>query len=735
MSAIFTLKKRKPALFFLSLSKSESMDIKPNSMFSLAADIVANTSLSVFLTGKAGSGKTTFLHQIKDSVDKNVVVAAPTGVAAINAGGVTLHSLLQLPFEPFTPDMEGRKKLDYHSKFRKSKIELIRELELLIIDEVSMLRADMLDAIDYVLRKYRNNSQPFGGVQMLFIGDLFQLPPVVQNEEWKILSKYYASPFFFHAQALNGNMPIYIELKTIYRQSDEQFIGILNRIRNNRASEADLQTLNAKYDPLFRSLEDDQYITLCTHNYKADQINKTELERLPGKSYSFSGDVKGNFSESLYPTDLELNLKVGAQIMFVKNDSGENRRYYNGKLGKVVALSEKGISVEFKNGSILEVEKEIWRNIRYVLNPESNEIEEEELGYFSQYPIRLAWAITIHKSQGLTFDKVIIDAGQAFAAGQVYVALSRCTTLNGIVLYSKITPSSIQTDREAIEFSKEEKPVEELEAILRREKPNYTAQRLKMAFDWSQLIYLTRSFYELVQEKKIPKQEEALGLAAMLCNRAIEQEEVTKSFIKELDHILYYQQNFQVLKDRVQKASQYFHNDILEHIARPLATHLDELKHASRVKIYLKKAKEIFAGIEAFMDKLQNIHYGNIKLTEDTSYRILQISEEIKTEETKAQKGDSKKISLALFREGRSVKEIAQERNLSVQTIENHLIDFVRTGELQANQVISQETIDSLTPMMKEYTLDSALKPIKESLPEHFSYFEIKVMLNHLNKE
>lgn len=663
-----------------------------------------------------------------------MIVAAPTGVAAINAGGVTLHSLLQLPLEPFIPDLEGKKKLDYHLRLRSAKIEMLRELELLIIDEVSMLRADMLDAIDFVLKRYRGSHQPFGGVQMLFIGDLFQLPPVVQNHEWTQLNKFYASPFFFHAQALNNNLPLYIELKFVYRQSDNRFIEILNRIRFNQATAQDLELLNAKYNASFAPTANEQYITLCTHNYRAEQINRAELSKLSSQVYSFKGDVKGNFVESSYPTELDLELKQGAQIMFVKNDTGEHRRYYNGKLATVIGLSENKIAVQLDDGYILDVEKETWKNIRYVLNEESGKIEEEELGYFAQYPIRLAWAITIHKSQGLTFDRVIIDAGQAFAAGQVYVALSRCTSLEGIVLYSRITPQSIQADEEAIRFAKQENSVEELKQILERDKPAYIAFRLRNYFDWSPLVRNTASFYQLVQEKKIPNQEEALGIASLMHEKAQLQEEIAKTFIKELDNILHHQRE-NLLRDRVCKASQYFHHQVLEHIAQPLAEHIDSLKNASRIKKYLQQVREIYAAVENFLDRLENIYYGNVKLTEGLYYQKVQLASKSAVQsvgKVKVQKGDSKRLSLTLFKEGKTIDEIAEERNLKARTIEDHLVGYIQSGEIAANELIDEQTIKSLTPLLADYALNSALTPIKESIPEQYTYFDIKVMLNHL---
>lgn len=709
-----------------------------NTVFGLAADIVSNTSHSLFLTGKAGTGKTTFLHHIRNHTDKNVIVAAPTGVAAINAGGVTLHSLLQLPFEPFIPNFEGKKKLDYHFKLRRSKIQMLQELDLLIIDEVSMLRADILDAIDHMLRRYRNNQQPFGGVQMLFIGDMFQLPPVVQSAEWEQLKHYYPSPFFFHAQVLENFPLLYIELKTIYRQQDQQFIEVLNRIRNNCASQQDLQLLNQRYNPSFKLPEKDRYIVLCTHNYKADRINSEELARLTSKEYVYRGQITGDFSENSLPTEHDLVLKEGAQVMFVKNDAGERRRYYNGKLATINRLKSDKIEVCFENGDLMELESETWSNIRYNLNMESGEIEEEVLGSFSQYPIRLAWAITIHKSQGLTFDRLVIDAGQAFAAGQVYVALSRCTSLNGIVLFSRITPQSISTDKYAIEFSTKEQDTTYLQEILKQEKPRYCAEQLKKYFDWTPFIRSLHTLNELATEKKIPKQEETQAAIALMCSRAIEQQEIAQNFIKELNRILSAPNvDISYLKERVQKGILYFHRDVQQYIIVPIEDHLSSLKNASKVKAYLKKATEIHATLLRLLERLEHVRYGDIDLAEDMTFeRIASVQKESPDTEPekkrRPEKGDSQRLTLSLFKDGVSIKDIVKERNLTVSTVEGHLAGFIFTGELSVDQLVNEEKISYLSEKLKSIDPKTSLSAIKNTLPGEYTYLDIKAVMNHL---
>ncbi len=423
--------------------------IEHNEVFDLAYRFVTETNENIFLTGKAGTGKTTFLKYLKDNCSKNIVVAAPTGVAAINAGGVTLHSLFQLPFHPFLPTKNNREELLSKIRQNKQRQQLLRKMDLLVIDEISMVRCDVMDAIDTILRHTRRNYHlPFGGVQLLCIGDLHQLPPVAQNQEWLILSEYYESPFFFDSLAIKEQLPLLIELTKIYRQKEDSFVRLLNKVRNNHMDADDFEDLHLRFDPAFRPDRDEKYITLTSHNKQADQINEQELYKLHGQAFIYKAEVEDDFPENMYPVDFELSLKEGAQVMFLKNDLVQ-RRYYNGKIGVVKELTKDKIIVDC-DGTEIEVTKETWDNSRYTLNRGDGKLEQEVLGTFTQYPLRLAWAITIHKSQGLTFEKVMIDAGAAFSSGQVYVALSRCTSLEGIVLLSKIAPSAIHSNENVI---------------------------------------------------------------------------------------------------------------------------------------------------------------------------------------------------------------------------------------------------------------------------------------------
>ncbi|MCB0476017.1 MAG: AAA family ATPase [Flavobacteriaceae bacterium] len=441
---------------------------KENVEFNNAAEFVRHTDKLVYLTGKAGTGKTTFLKYIKDTTNKNTVILAPTGVAAINAGGVTIHSFFQISFGPFVPDdsrlrttatgTENRETIYTTFRYREDKREIIENLELLIIDEISMVRADMLDVIDRILKVFRKKPYlPFGGVQVILIGDTFQLPPIADNEQWSILSQFYKTPFFFSSKIIEQNTPLYIELKKIYRQNEQEFIDLLNRVRVSQVSTNDYKVLNAKYNPTFSGNGSD-YIILATHNKIVNETNLTKLNQLTTELFTYEANVSGTFPDKHKPTDQYLKLKVGAQIMFIKNDTGEYKRYYNGKIGKIKELEEASITVIFDDESEVEVERAVWNNIEYSYNREQKKIVEGIVGTFEQFPIRLAWAITVHKSQGLTFEKVIADLGRAFAPGQVYVALSRCTSFSGLMLKTQLNSYAIKTDPRVIEFAQNETP-------------------------------------------------------------------------------------------------------------------------------------------------------------------------------------------------------------------------------------------------------------------------------------
>lgn len=426
-----------------------------NPELQLAWQFIENTGTHLFLTGKAGTGKTTFLKRLRANTPKRMVVLAPTGIAAINAGGVTIHSFFQLSFAPFVPETTFNS-AQMHYRFSKEKRNIIRSMDLLVIDEISMVRADLLDAVDAALRRYRNREKPFGGVQLLMIGDLQQLAPVVRDNEWELLKNHYETPYFFASRALRETAYMTIELKKVYRQSDTYFLSLLNKIRENKADDEVLNALNQRCQPGFRPSKEEGYIRLTTHNYQAQQVNDRELASLPGRAYSFHAEIENNFPEYSYPADEVLTIKQGAQIMFLKNDVSSEKRYYNGMIGEVVTVNETGMFVRSKdNNHEFQLLPEEWANCKYVLNEETKEITEEIEGVFRQYPIRLAWAITIHKSQGLTFERAIIDARNSFAHGQTYVALSRCKTLEGMVLESPLRREAIISDSIVDNFTKE----------------------------------------------------------------------------------------------------------------------------------------------------------------------------------------------------------------------------------------------------------------------------------------
>ena len=561
--------------------------------YHFAHDFSLYTNRSIFLTGKAGTGKTTFLHNLKKETRKQMAVVAPTGVAAINAGGTTMHSFFQLPFTPFFPTSEGRKNLIEKIHMQNHRRRVLQELELLVIDEISMVRADVLDAVDTILRHFRfRHNEPFGGVQLVFIGDMFQLSPVATDEEWRLLSQYYASPYFFHSQVILQQAPVYIELDKIFRQSNADFIRVLNEVRNNCLSDVGLKLLQSRYNPLFVPPKDDTYITLTTHNYKADRINAEELAGLKGKTYRFEAEIKGEYPEKSYPTEKTLELKIGAKVMFLKNDTEVPRRYFNGKIGVVEDVEDEAIVVRCAgDNETIELHKDVWRNIRYSTNSKTQQIQEDELGAFIQYPLRLAWAITIHKSQGLTFDKAVIDAGDAFAPGQVYVALSRCRSLEGMVLLSKINPHTIQNDRKIVDYEQNKLPAELLETQLDESKNAYRRFVLNNLFELGSAEGQISQLLKATKENEVSFNDETLPFLDNILQQTKNLREIAVRFQSQLQQILgNYPVNEDFLQGRVEAAANFFIpklDTLLETIRQSPAT-TDSRNHASEFTEGLK---------------------------------------------------------------------------------------------------------------------------------------------------
>lgn len=636
---------------------------KENVEFNNAAEFVRHTDKLIYLTGKAGTGKTTFLKFIRNTTNKNTVVLAPTGVAAINAGGVTINSFFQIPFGPFVPNdsrlrtnatgTENKETIYTTFKYSEDKRKIIENLEVLIIDEISMVRADMLDVIDKLLGVFRRKPYlPFGGVQVILIGDTFQLPPIADNEQWRILSEFYKTPFFFSSKVIEQNTPLYIELKKIYRQNEQEFIDLLNRVRVSQVTPNDFATLNAKYNPKFSGNGSD-YIILATHNNIVNETNLTKLNQLETELFTYEANITGTFPDKHKPTDLYLKLKVGAQIMFIKNDTGEYKRYYNGKIGKIKELQESSIIVVFDDAREVEVERAEWNNIKYTYDKKQKKIVEEVIGTFEQFPIRLAWAITVHKSQGLTFEKIIADLGRAFAPGQVYVALSRCTSFSGLMLKTQLNNYAIKTDPRVIEFAKNETPETLITQQLntgradfyyKKARENFVNGKIVSAFDFFKKALKYRNDIETDTFKKFV---EIQGKRLITYKSKFEQK----------------QNSYKIIEEKLKNKENEF-DDLAEHIGETInlntQQYLDEIKDLkyklsdlqinleekdqkiteqnSDIKVLLKKIEEFESSIADIQDKKNQLKTFNenqsetIESLDDTNKKNELIIKEFATE-------------------------------------------------------------------------------------------------------
>ena len=529
------------------------------SIYDFAKDIILNTDTTLFVTGRAGTGKTTLLRYVAESSQKNTVVVAPTGIAAINAGGVTIHSFFKLPFAPFIPSVIEAKKLIAGQKMRAEFRSVIRSVDMIIIDEVSMLRADILDAIDVVLRHYRNSKFPFGGVQMVFFGDMYQLPPVCVNDEWFILKDYYSTPYFFSAKVFEKQEIVCLELDKIFRQRDADFVEILNQVRNNNISKENFNRLNDRYNPDFDLENNPDFVVLTTHNAVSDDINESRLIDIDSKTFIFDAAIKGDFPEYLYPVEQQIVLKKGARVMFTANDHiNPERLYYNGKMGTVVELEDNNVYVTCDGeDDPIQVNYETWENNTFSYNRKENSVDVKTIGTFTQLPLRLAWAITIHKSQGLTFQKVAIDAANSFTSGQVYVALSRCTSLDGIVLLSPINSNSIMVDSRIQRFSKNNFNEDLLPDFVNRKKRDTLCNMLIKLFSFNLLEVSVLDLKGYVTEFRADFSDYTPEMVENILSIVQDLSDVGTRFAVQLRKITN-ANDFSLLNSRVNDAKKYF---------------------------------------------------------------------------------------------------------------------------------------------------------------------------------
>ena len=718
--------------------------MKGNNELKTAWEFVEMTGRSVFLTGKAGTGKTTFLREVVENSSKRVVVVAPTGIAAINAGGVTIHSFFQLPLHPFIPGT----KIESKFAFSKEKRSIIKTIDILVIDEISMVRSDLLDAVDSVLRRFRDRTKPFGGVQLLIIGDLQQLTPVVTDEEADLLRQYYPTPYFFGSRALAKIDYVTIELKEVYRQQDEDFIRILNDVRKGFPSMETINTLNSRYIPDFQSDQDEGYIRLVTHNNMANSYNEQQLEQIDEPLHCFDAQISGTFPEYSYPTDVRLELKTGAQVMFVKNDPSAEKRYYNGKIGHVAEILDDVILVQCPGEEeAVAVEQLEWENSRYIINEHTQEMETEVQGVFRQYPLRLAWAITIHKSQGLTFDKAVIDAASSFASGQVYVALSRCRTLDGMVLASPLRQNSVMTDIRVEDYIVNQERAA-LESVSRLDsiKKEYFSQLLGDMFDFRNLAYQQKRMLDVCSD--FPSGT-VVGLAQkhndILNVLNLNVVPVGQKWRKIISGKSYEELLSEEFINRIKKGCEYFLNeldgaygDFLDKMKDIKAENKELLKRYGNIwsdldlelntqKLILKFMSSENFSTECFLRARQKAVYEASGFVPKELKTPSKPSRKSSAKPEKPKREDTRFVTFRMYKQGMS--QIAKERDLHQRTINSHLAHFVAKGMLPVEEFVPSSKCGVIRDVIAETGTIHGLAVIKKACPDYITYEDIILVI------